>query len=314
MGGQPAGYPPVFPLRGCNMTFQLFVQLLVNGVSIGAVYALIAVGFALVFSVLKFSNFAHGGNISACAFAAYFFQQALHQPPYWVTVLFSGAAGVVFALIIDTVGFSRIRKKNSPPLYYFLSSVVFAIMIEQILTVFYGTQMYAFPSIFEVTTVQLGGITFSKLDMTILALAISLLVVLILVIDKTKIGLAIRAVAINRKTSRLLGINATLIIVVTFCIAGMLAGFTGVLLGQKYSVYSSLGPSMMLKGFIASVVGGLGSLGGAIAAAILLGVVEIFITYFLGSEISPLVLFGIMLLFLLVRPQGIAGRYAQDRA
>ncbi|NLX64394.1 MAG: branched-chain amino acid ABC transporter permease [Clostridiaceae bacterium] len=296
------------------MTGKLFIQLLVNGISIGAVYALIAVGFALVFSVLKFSNFSFGGTISACAFIGFFFQKAFNQPPYWITVLVSSVAGVLIALTVDLLGFNRIRKKNSPKIYYFLSSVVFAIMIEQILTVFYGTQMYAFPSIFATTTLQIGGITFSKLDMTILAIAISLLVILIIIIDKTKLGLAIRAVAINSNTSRLMGINSSVIIVLTFAIAGFLGGITGVMLGQKYSVYASLGPSMMLKGFIASVIGGLGSLGGAIVAAILLGVVEIFATFVFGAEIVPIVLFGIMLIFLLVRPQGIAGRIAEEKA
>ena len=99
----------------------------------------------------------------------------------------------------------------------------------------------------------------------------------------------------------------------TFVLAGLLAG-VGVLLGIKYSVYPSLGPSMMVKGFIASVIGGLGSLGGAIAAAVLLGLVEMILIYFLGSSITPALLFGIMLLFLFVRPQGIAGKIRQDKA
>lgn len=290
-------------------------QLLVNGISIGSVYALIAVGFALVFSVLKFSNFSHGGCISACAFVAYFFQARFDPaPPFWATMLVACATGLVLALLVDCFAFRRLRKNASNSLYYFLSSVVMAILIEQVLNVFFGTQMYAFPAIFKKSTLQLLGTTFSTLDMAILAIAVSLLLVLILLINKTRLGLAIRAVAINSRTSRLMGINSSVVITLTLLIAGLLAGITGVMLGVKYSVYPSLGSSMMLKGFIASVIGGLGSLGGAIAAAVLLGVIEIISTFYLGSEISPVILFGLMLVFLLVRPQGIAGKFAQDKA
>lgn len=290
------------------------LQLLINGISIGAVYSLIAVGFALVFSVLKFSNFAHGSTISACAFIAYFFHAKLNGPPLWLTILFTCACGMVIALAVDFIGYMSLRRNNSDSLFFFLSSVTIAIMIEQFLTIRFGTQMYAFTGVFTAGTFRLGSTTFSALDMTMLAISAVLLTVLILLIHKTKLGLAIRAVAINSRTSHLMGINSSYIITLTLIIAGFLAGITGVMLGIKYSIYPSLGPSMMLKGFIASVIGGLGSLGGAIFAAILLGVVEILSVYYIGAEVAPVILFGIMLVFLLVRPQGIAGRFAQDKA
>lgn len=291
------------------------LQLIINGISLGAVYALIAVGFAIVFSVLKFSNFAHGGMISASAYIAFFFQRSFDTPPpLWVTIVFTSVMGMIIALTVDTLGYRQIRKKNSPALFYFLSSVTFAIFIEQFLNVFYGKNMYGFPPVFKTTTFQIAGITLSTLDMVILAVAVGLLIVLILIVHGTKLGLAIRTVAIDSRASRLMGINSAVVITFTFVLAGLLAGVSGVLLGIKYSVYPSLGPSMMVKGFIASVIGGLGSLGGAIAAAVLLGLVEMILIYFLGSSITPALLFGIMLLFLFVRPQGIAGKIRQDKA
>jgi branched-chain amino acid transport system permease protein len=294
---------------------HMSLQLIINGISLGAVYALIAVGFAIVFSVLKFSNFAHGGMISASAYIAFFFQRAYDTPPpLWVTILFTSVMGMIMALAVDTLGYRRIRKKHSPALFYFLSSVTFAIFIEQFLNVFYGKNMYGFPPVFETTTFQIAGITLSTLDMVILAVAVGLLMALIMVVHGTKLGLAIRTVAIDSRASRLMGINSAVVIMFTFVLAGLLAGVSGVLLGIKYSVYPSLGSSMMVKGFIASVIGGLGSLGGAITAAVLLGLVEMILTYYLGSSITPALLFGIMLLFLFVRPQGIAGKFTQDKA
>lgn len=292
------------------MTFQLFI----SGISLGSVYALIAVGFAIVFSILKFSNFAHGGMISACAYIGYFFLSAFETPPpFAVTVLFTTVCGVALALLVDFVAYRRIRRKQAPNIYYFLASITIAILIEQILSVFFGKNLYGYPAIFESTTFNIGNIRFSSVDTLILVVSLVILAVLLYVINGTKVGLAIRTVAISPSTSRLMGINSNVIIIVVFAIAGALAGISGVLLGMKYSVYPSLGPSMMIKGFIASVIGGLGSLGGAIVAAIALGIVEIFLTYWIGSLSAPIVLFGIMLVFLAVRPEGISGRFAKDK-
>lgn len=290
------------------------LQLLISGISLGSVYALIAVGFAIVFSILKFSNFAHGGMISACAFIGYFFQASFEEtPPFFVTVLFATVCGVALALFIDAVAYRRIRIKQAPNLYYFLASITFAILIEQILNVFFGKNIYAFPAVFSSTTFYIGSLRFSSIDTLILVVSLAILAVLIFVINKTRIGLAIRAVAINPGTARLMGINSGVVIITVFSIAGALAGVSGVLLGAKYSVYPSLGATMMLKGFIASVIGGLGSLNGAIPAAILLGVVEMILTYYVGSLATPIFLFGIMLIFLVIRPEGIAGKFAKDK-
>ena len=144
-------------------------------------------------------------------------------------------------------------------------------------------------------------------------MSLAILTFLILLINRTRIGLAIRSVAINSQTSRLMGVNPDVTIMTVFAIAGALAGISGVLLAMKLSVYPTLGSQMMLKGFVASVVGGLGSLGGAIIAAIFLGVIEIYITYYLGSLSTPIVTFGLMLIFLAVRPVGVAGKFAQEK-
>lgn len=292
----------------------MFLQLLINGICLGAVYALIAVGFAIVFSVLKFSNFAHGGMISACAFLGYFFQDSFETPPpIWITMLFASACGVLFALFLDRVAYKSIRSNKSPNIYYFLASLTISIIITSILNVFFSKNPLAYPMLFETTTFSVGNLKISKMDTMILVISVAILVALVLLINKTKIGLAMRAVAINSETSKLMGINSNFIIVMIFSIAGLLAGISGVLLGCKYGVYPDLGQTMMVKGFIASVIGGLGSLGGAIAAAFILGVVEMFWTFQFGSLSTPVMTFVVMLLFLFARPQGISGRFAKEK-
>lgn len=289
-------------------------QLIVNGISIGAVYALIAVGFAIVFSIMRFSNFAHGGMISACAFIGFYFQRAFDPaPPFYITILFTAVCGMAIALLIDTLGYSRIRKKKSPGIYYFLMSLTFAILIEQILTVFYGTNMYGYPKVFQNETFMIGDLRFKIMNLVILGVSVAMLIALILLINKTKVGLAIRAVAINAEAGKLMGINSGMIVTLIFVIAGILAGVSGVFLGVQYSVYPAVGSIMMVKGFIASVIGGLGSLSGAIFAALALGLIEIFLTYFLGARETTVIMFAIMLAFLFLRPQGISGKITEDK-
>ena len=225
----------------------MFLQLLINGICLGAVYALIAVGFAIVFSVLKFSNFAHGGMISACAFLGYFFQASFETPPpIWVTIIFSSVSGVIFALFLDTIAYRSIRRNKSPNIYYFLASLTISIIITSILNIFFSKNPLAYPALFSSTTFSVGSLKISKMDTMILAVSVVLLVALMLLINKTKIGLAIRAVAINPETSKIMGINSSLIIIMVFSIAGCLAGVSGVLLGCKYGVYPDLGQTMMM--------------------------------------------------------------------
>ncbi len=292
----------------------MWLQLLINGICLGAVYALIAVGFAIVFSVLKFSNFAHGGMISACAFIGYFFQASFdNPPPIWVTIIVTAISGILFALFLDLIAYKSIRKHKSPNIYYFLASLTISIIITSVLNVFFSKNPLAFPMIFKTTTFNVGYLKVSKMDTMILVISVVLLASLMFLINKTKIGLAMRAVAINPDTSKLMGINSSLILVMIFSIAGCLAGVSGVLLGCKYGVYPDLGQTMMVKGFIASVIGGLGSLGGAIVAAFALGVIEMFWTFQFGSLSTPVMTFVVMLLFLFVRPQGISGKFAKEK-
>lgn len=292
----------------------MLLQLLINGISLGAVYALIAVGFAIVFSVLKFSNFAHGGMISACAFIGYFFQASFESPPpIIVTIAVTSAAGVLFALFLDAIAYRSIRRHRSPSIYYFLASLTISILITSLLNIFFSKNALAYPMLFSSTTFDLGSLKVSRMDMMILAVSVVILAALMLLINKTKIGLAVRAVAINPDTSKLMGIDSGAIIVLIFSIAGFLAGVSGVLLGCKYGVYPDLGQTMMVKGFIASLIGGLGSLGGAIAAAFILGVIEMFWTFGFGALSTPVMTFVLMLLFLFIRPQGIAGQFAKEK-
>jgi len=293
------------------MDFQFLLQQLINGISKGAIYALISAGFALIFSVLKFSNFAHGGMISISAFAGYFFSSKLGMGLV-LTTIFSALVGGLLGIILDYMGFYNLRKRKSPNIFYFVSSITCGILFMNILTVFFGTTYYALPTFFKESTFELGGIIILKLDVVVLLVCIALLVGLLFILNRTKQGLAIRTVALDGSTAMLMGINSNSIVRSTLFMAGALAGVSGVFLGANYTIDPFLG-TMVGKGFIASVVGGLGSLGGAISGAFLLGIVEVLLTITTGDIIAPAIVFVITLVFLLIRPQGIAGKILQEK-
>lgn len=288
------------------------VQQLINGISVGAVYSLIAVGFALIFNVLKFSNFAHGGLITVTAYAGYHFA-TVYQTNLIFTVLLAALVGGLLGIVLEFVGFRSIRKSQGPLVYYFVSSITLGILMENLITVYRGKNFYAFPKFFESATVRWLGYNISVVDLTIFVVSVSMLLILMLVLTKTRLGLAVRAASLDVNTSCLMGVSPNVIIAVTFFVAGALAGVSGVFLGISYTLYPQLG-KIVVKGFIASVIGGLGSLSGAVIGAFLLGITEILLIATIGSSLSPVIIFVITLVFLMVRPRGISGIIIPEKA
>ena len=288
------------------------LQILINGIATGSIYALIATGFALIFNILKFSNFSHGATMTICAFIAYYLtaSKGMGLIP---TLLVAGAAGVVVSLFGEFVGFRRILKNHSSATYFFVSSITLGTLYEGLVTVKAGSNFFNFPSFFKNPTIKVSDIVISTSDAMMFVISAVALLVLAYIIQKTRIGRALRAVSFDRDTAQLMGIDSTRIIQLAFVISGILAGFAGVFLGIKYTLYPTLG-SLVVKGFIASVIGGLGSLTGAVIGALLLGILETLLLSLLGSGYSTIATFAVMLVFLLVRPQGIAGSNVQEKA
>jgi branched-chain amino acid transport system permease protein len=194
-----------------------------------------------------------------------------------------------------------------------VSSITLGTLYEGLVTIKVGSNFYNFPGFFKNSTIKVGSLVISASDAMMCIISLAALVILGYVIQKTRLGRALRAVSFDRDTAQLMGIDSTRIIQLTFVISGLLAGVAGVFLGIKYTLYPTLG-SLVVKGFIASVIGGLGSLTGAIIGAVLLGLTETILLSMLGSGYSTIATFAIMLVFLLVRPQGIAGSNIQEKA
>ena len=291
---------------------SIFLQQLINGVSLGGVYALQAVGFGIIFNVLKFSNFSHGGVVAICAYLGFFISTRITQN-IWLALILTTILGGFVGMTVEKLVFRPIRLQNKPLTYFFVNSITVAMLAQQFFSAMWGRFYFPYPEFLEKTTFELGNLVVSRTYMLMLGISALVLAALSLFLRRTRTGIAVRAASTDIYTPALMGVNTDVVISVTFAIAGMLAGVTGFFLGMNYTVTPFIG-SLILKGIIASIIGGMGSLGGGIIAGILLGVVEGLLIAEVGASITPIVIYMSIVVLLLVRPQGIAGKLVSVKA
>ena len=291
---------------------SIFLQQLINGVSLGGVYALEAVGFGIIFNVLKFSNFSHGGVVAICAYLGYFVSVRITHN-IWLALILTTILGGLVGMLVEKLVFRPIRLQSKPLTYFFVNSITVAMLVQQFFSAIWGMDFFSYPKFLEKTTFEIGKLIISRTYLLMLGISAVFLVGLSLFLRRTKTGIAVRAASTDIYTPALMGINTDVIISVIFAIAGMLAGLTGFFLGMTYTVTPFIG-NLILKGIIASIIGGMGSLGGGIVAGILLGVMEGLLIAELGASITPIVIYLSIVILLLVRPQGIAGKLVSVKA
>lgn len=294
-------------------TFSTFIQQIINGLSLGSVYALIAVGYSLVYSILLFSNFAHGGFLVVGGYACYFL---LTQWGYGVGISMLGAllASGVVAIITERLAYKPIRERTSITLYLLIASMGVNIIIENLFVVTIGGRIRALPqNTFPTGVFNLwGGVTLSASDILSLITAVIFLGLLQVFLNRTRWGLAIRAAACDIRTAGLMGVNVTFLISLVFFVAGVLAAVGGIFLSVRYSLYPQLG-SITTKAFVAAVIGGLGSLPGAVAGSLILGLAEMLTAGFISSQMRDLVVYSLLVIMLLIRPAGFFGREVSEK-
>lgn len=289
-----------------------FLQQLINGISIGSIYALMAVGYSLVYSILNFSNFAHGGVIMLGAYFGLYAVQLLSLPFLGALVVAAFVAGLV-AVVLEKVAYSPLRKRNAPSLYFIISAMGASIFFENLVIATIGPTFKTYPKLFDTSSVVIGSVSISRLDIIMFAIAVISLGILMFIIGKTKVGLAIRACSYSAKGSNLMGVNVNKIIFVIFLLGGMLAGIAGMMFGMRYTVYPQIGV-ITNKSFIAAVFGGLGSLPGAVVGSILLGLIETFGVALISSQYRDLIAFSLLIVVLVVKPSGLMGKVTEDKA
>lgn len=295
------------------ITLSTLLQQIINGLSLGSVYALIAVGYSLVYSILLFSNFAHGGFLVVGGYACYYL---LTQQGYGIVPASAGAilASGVVAVLTERLAYKPIRERTSMTLYLLIASMGVSIVIENIFVIVVGGRFRALPQdTFPSGVFSLGGgVTVNASDILSLAVAVIFLGALQLFLSRTRWGLAIRAAACDLRTAGLMGVNVTLLIGIVFFVAGLLAAVGGIFLSAKYSLYPQLG-NITIKAFIAAVIGGLGSLPGAVLGSLILGLAEMLTAGFVSSQMRDMVVFSMLVVMLLVRPAGFFGKSVGDK-
>lgn len=290
----------------------IFLQQVVNGLSLGSIYALIAVGYSLVYSILLFSNFAHGGFLVVGGYICYGMMMELGLD-IWVSGLGALVGAGVVAVITERFAYKPIRERTSMTLYLLIASMGVSIVIENIFVIVVGGRFRALPPVFPQQPIEImQGLTVSMFDIISFVVAVVFLVGLQIFILKTRWGLAIRAAACDLRTAGLMGVNVNRLIGIVFFVAGMLAAIGGIFLAMRYTLYPQLG-SITIKAFVAAVIGGLGSLPGAVVGSLILGLAEMLTAGFISSQMRDIVVFSILVITLLVRPAGLFGKSVSDK-
>jgi len=285
----------------------MFLQQLVNGLTLGSTYALIALGYTMVYGIIQLINFAHGEIYMFGAFAGLFL----------VTVcgfnIFTALIGamifcMILGMIIERIAYRPLRGKSSR-LSALISAIGVSIFLSTLMALIRGTNTTRYPEVMEMHTYHVGSLELYSLQIIILIVSALLMVGLQLMIQKTKIGKAMRACSQDLDAAYLMGINANRVISFTFAIGSALAAAGGVMVGVYYNaVWPYMGMMAGLKAFAAAVLGGIGSIPGAMIGGLTLGVLEILGVAYISSSYKDAIAFGILILVLIVRPQGIMGQ------
>lgn len=291
---------------------DVFIQQVINGLSIGSIYALMAVGYSLVYSILNFSNFAHGGVIMLGAYFGLYAVNLLGLPFLGALIVAALMAGLV-AVTLEKIAYTPLRKRNAPPLYFIISAMGASIFLENIVVATIGPTFRTYPQLIGKEPFSIGGLSISRIDVLMFVVAAISLIILVFIIEKTKVGLAIRACSYSARGSNLMGVNVNKIIFVIFLLGGLLAGIAGMLFGMKYTVYPQIGV-ITNKSFIAAVFGGLGSLPGAVIGSLLLGLIETFGAGYISSSYRDLIAFSLLIVVLVIKPSGLMGKVTEDKA
>lgn len=286
----------------------MIAQQLLNGLIVGGVYALFALGFNLVFGIQRILNLAHGAVFMVGAFTAWY---TVNQGgPLWLGFILAMAVSGCLSVLIEIVCFRRLRKTGDEEFGAIISSIGASLVIMTIAQRLSGTQIVRFPfDTFPIMIFQVAGLRITLLQIFMASAALVLVVVLAWFIYRTPFGRRIRAVTENERAAMLMGVNPNRIYMQTYFMAGALAGAAGVLVGLAFnSIHYMMGEPYLLFGFVIIILGGLGSIPGALLAALLFGMLQTLTIAFLPTGLTNAIIFLALFLILLVRPHGLLGR------
>jgi branched-chain amino acid transport system permease protein len=296
------------------MTADTFFQHLANALSLGSLYALLAIGYTMVYGVLRLINFAHGDIFMLATYFA-FYIAATAVMPWWAVFILAIVLTGIFGVVVERVAYKPLR--DYPRMSIMISAIGVSFLIENLATVVFGGRPKAFsvPELFS-GLVMFGNVRIITVNLFIPVVTFGMLIILLFVVNKTKTGMAMRAVSTDFDAARLMAIDVNRIISFTFLLGSLLAGVGGVMWSLKYQQLQPLmGIMPGLKCFIAAVIGGIGSIGGAVLGGFILGMIEIMaVAFFPGATgYRDVFAFVLLIIILLVKPSGLLGKSSADK-
>ena len=288
------------------------LQHLINGLSIGAVYAIVALGYTMVYGIAKMLNFAHGDVIMVGAYVAFVAMNSMSLPPV-VAIVIAMAACVVLGILIEALAYRPLR--GAPSLAVLITAIGVSYFLQNSAQQIWGSAAKNFKSVVSIDPIVLfGSVTVTGEVLVTLLASVVIMVGLTLFTGKTRTGKAMRAVSEDRDAAQLMGINVNRTIAITFAIGSALAAVAGVLLCSTVpSLQPTTGSMPGIKAFTAAVLGGVGSIPGAMLGGIILGVIETFSKVYISTQFSDAIVFAVLIVVLLVKPTGLMGKRIQEK-
>lgn len=289
---------------------MLFLSQLINGIQIGSIYALVALGYSMVYGIVKLINFAHGDIIMMGSYAVWFFIARLNLPPA-VSIILSILFCALLGVTIEKVAYKPLR--NSPRISLLITAIGISFLLQYGMQLIFTPNPRMFTNLFP-GQLPLGSFNISNATLVTICVSIVMMVLLTLLVNHSKMGKAMRAVSEDNEAAQLMGINVNNTISFTFAIGSALAAVAAVLYCCSYQqIEPTMGSMLGLKAFVAAVLGGIGSIPGAVLGGVLIGIAESFTKGYLSSALADAVVFGILILVLLIKPAGILGRNVREK-
>lgn len=289
-----------------------FLQQMINGLSLGSIYALIALGYTMVYGIIKLINFAHGDVYMLGAFVAFYATTFFHLNFFVALVVAMVLCGVL-GVVIERIAYKPLR--HATRITALITAMGVSYVLEYTTQYFAGSDVKTFPTdLLENTAFSLGGVRITMMQIYIFVITIILMVLLTYIVNKTKMGRAMRAVSVDEDAAKLMGINVDTTISFTFFLGSCLAGVAGVLVGVYYnSINPLMGMTPGLKAFIAAVFGGIGNIPGAMIGGLFIGIAETLVTAYGSSLYKDAIVYVILILVLILKPDGLLGKNVKEK-
>lgn len=293
------------------MFLEQLPQQLVNGIILGSIYALLALGYTMVYGIIKLINFAHGDIYMLGAFIGYYAISTLHMS-FWLALIVTMVATAFIGMVIEFLAYRPLR--HSTRIAALITAIGVSFFLEYGMVFLVGANTRSFPQAIDIVSYKLGPVTVTNIQLLILVVSLVLMVALQLIVKKTKMGKAMRAVSVDSDAAELMGINVNSTISFTFALGSALAGAAGVLIGLYYnSIEPLMGMTPGIKAFVAAVLGGIGIIPGAALGGFVIGILETLSISVNLSSYRDAIVYAVLIIILLIRPAGILGKNVKEK-